>query len=159
MTTQPCSVCGASLEPVDRFCSGCGARVNAAGDTSTIPVPTALRDSVELSAPAPQSDLPHGVAAFVVQRGPDAGTRFLLAGKSEFALGRDSESDVFLDDVTVSRRHATVHHADGSWQVRDAGSLNGTYVNGKRAAEAALKSGDLVTVGKFHFTFHIGGQA
>lgn len=159
MAAELCSVCASPLDATDRFCGGCGARVSSVGDTSTIPVPTAFAEAAEISHHTPQSDLPHGVAAFVVQRGPDAGTRFLLAGKSEFAVGRDSESDVFLDDVTVSRRHATVHLVDSVWRLRDAGSLNGTYINGKRAAESSLMSGDSVTVGKFHFTFHIGGQA
>lgn len=158
MASDVCPVCAYALEPGDRFCAGCGARVHTAGDTSTIPVPTELVDSSPDTHQTPQSDLPSGVAALVVQRGPESGTRFLLTGKTEFGLGRDSESDIFLDDVTVSRRHATLHVSDGSWSLADAGSLNGTYINGSRAATAPLKSGDSVTVGKFHFTFHIGGK-
>ena len=158
MSEFVCQVCGVSLDLQDRFCSSCGARVAAAGDTSTIPVATGLAEPVVSAASQPQSDLPSGVAALVVQRGPEAGTRFLLAGKASFGVGRESGSDIFLDDVTVSRQHALVSVAGQHWSIEDSRSLNGTEVNGNRAAHADLHEGDTVTNGKFHFTFHIGGQ-
>ncbi|MBU6213221.1 MAG: FHA domain-containing protein [Actinomycetales bacterium] len=160
MTEQVCPVCGADVAEHARFCHACGARTHAADDTSTIPVtlPVSAAD-----APAAQPGtlpdaeaLPRGVMALVVERGPDTGTRFLLAGGERFAIGREHSSDVFLDDVTVSRKHATVTLDSGAWHLRDEGSLNGTYINGRRCTESALAAGDRVTVGKFHFIVQLG---
>ena len=97
--------------------------------------------------------LPAGSALLVVKRGPNAGSRFLLDADVTTA-GRHPESDIFLDDVTVSRRHAEfVRTADG-FSVRDVGSLNGTYVNRDRIDEAALAGGDEVQVGKYRLVFY-----
>lgn len=158
MTEHTCATCGHISEPSARFCPACGSRVTSVDDTSTIELPVAAGTDVDTVAkPLVAADaLPLGVAALVVQRGPDAGSRFLLAGQSAFTIGRDSAADVFLDDVTVSRKHATVTASAGSWQVTDNGSLNGTYVNGKRCAQAPLVAGDVVTIGKFHFVVQIG---
>ena len=94
-----------------------------------------------------------GTALLVVLRGPNSGARFLL-DDSEVVAGRHPDSDIFLDDVTVSRKHAVfVQHASG-YAVRDAGSLNGTYVNRHLVDEAALHTGDEVQVGKFRLVFY-----
>ena len=160
MTEQVCPGCGVAVAAQARFCQVCGARVGAADDTSTIPV-TSINvgtdaPPVQPSALPDADSLPGGVAALVVERGPDTGTRFLLAGGEHFTIGREHSSDVFLDDVTVSRKHATVTRVGGGWIIRDEGSLNGTYVNGRRSPEFALSAGDSVTVGKFHFIVQIG---
>ena len=98
--------------------------------------------------------LPQGSALLVVQRGPNSGARFLLDGEKTTA-GRRPDSDIFLDDVTVSRRHAEfVRRADGSFAVRDVGSLNGTYVQRDRIDEAVLRDGDEVQIGKYRMVFH-----
>src|SRR6187549_2576727 len=98
--------------------------------------------------------LPGGSALLVVQRGPNAGARFLLDAERTTA-GRRPESDIFLDDVTVSRKHAEfVRQADGQFLVRDVGSLNGTYVDRDRIDEVALKDGDEVQIGKYRLVFH-----
>lgn len=97
--------------------------------------------------------LPSGAALLVVRRGPDFGARFLLDQDSTIA-GRHPEVDIFLDDVTVSRRHAEFTRAGTVFTVRDFGSLNGTYCNGERIeSERELSDGDEVQVGKFRFTF------
>jgi pSer/pThr/pTyr-binding forkhead associated (FHA) protein len=100
--------------------------------------------------------LPPGTALLVVQRGPNQGARFLLdAGRT--TAGRNPDSDIFLDDVTVSRRHAEfLREGTGPatvFSVRDAGSLNGTYVNRDRVEEVRLAAGDEVQVGKYRLVF------
>jgi pSer/pThr/pTyr-binding forkhead associated (FHA) protein len=96
--------------------------------------------------------LPAGSALLVVRRGPNAGSRFLLVTTA----GRHPESDIFLDDVTVSRRHAEFRREGGVFVVRDVGSLNGTYVNRERVESATLANGDEVQVGKFRLVFLSG---
>jgi pSer/pThr/pTyr-binding forkhead associated (FHA) protein len=89
----------------------------------------------------------------VVQRGPNAGARFLLDAPVTTA-GRSTKSDIFLDDVTVSRKHAEFTANGAQFAVRDAGSLNGTYVNGQRVDACPLRAGDEVQIGKYRLTFH-----
>lgn len=97
--------------------------------------------------------LPSGAALLVVRRGPDLGARFLLDSDVTVA-GRHPAVDIFLDDVTVSRRHAEFHRSGTSFSVVDLGSLNGTYCDGDRIdGELALSDGMEVQVGKFRFTF------
>jgi pSer/pThr/pTyr-binding forkhead associated (FHA) protein len=96
--------------------------------------------------------LPSGTALLLVKRGPNAGSRFLLDSELT-TVGRHPDSDIFLDDVTVSRRHAEFYRHPAGFTVRDVGSLNGTYVNRERIEEAELYDGDEVQVGKFRLTF------
>ena len=102
--------------------------------------------------PFPDDALNAGQALLLVKRGPNAGSTFLLEGE-ETTLGRDTESAVFLDDVTVSRKHAVVQRQDDEWFVVDRGSLNGTYVNGEQVDRTKLSTGDEVQIGKFKLTF------
>ncbi len=98
--------------------------------------------------------LPDGSALLVVQRGPNTGARFLLDSETTTA-GRRPDSDIFLDDVTVSRRHAEfVRRPGGVFAVRDVGSLNGTYVQRDRIDEVVLRHGDEVQIGKYRLVFH-----
>ncbi len=92
----------------------------------------------------------HGI--LVVRSGPQAGDRFVLSA-SVTQLGRHPDSDISLDDITVSRRHAEVVASPDGYRVRDAGSLNGTYVNGERVDSAPLVHGDELQVGKFRLIF------
>jgi pSer/pThr/pTyr-binding forkhead associated (FHA) protein len=101
------------------------------------------------------SGLPPGMALLVVRRGPNAGARFLL-DHDVTTSGRHPDSDIFLDDVTVSRRHAEFHRGPGGFTVRDVGSLNGTYVNRERVESATLTNGDEVQIGKFRLAFVAG---
>ncbi len=99
--------------------------------------------------------LRHGTALLVVLRGPNAGARFLLDA-DEVSSGRHPNSDIFLDDVTVSRKHATFRREGDVFLVRDVGSLNGTYVNRERIDEATLQTRDEVQIGKFRLVFYAG---
>jgi pSer/pThr/pTyr-binding forkhead associated (FHA) protein len=118
----------------------------------------------ELDAPASSGSgnavsgvegLPLGSALLVVKRGPNAGSRFLL-DQSTTSAGRHPDSDIFLDDVTVSRRHAEFRLETGEFQVVDVGSLNGTYVNREPVDSAVLANGDEVQIGKFRLVFLTG---
>lgn len=98
--------------------------------------------------------LPSGSALLIVRRGPNTGARFLLDADVTVA-GRHPEADIFLDDVTVSRKHAAFLRSGRSFSVRDLGSLNGTFMAGDRIAETVtLVDGGEVQVGKFHLTFY-----
>jgi pSer/pThr/pTyr-binding forkhead associated (FHA) protein len=102
--------------------------------------------------------LPAGSALLVVKRGPNAGSRFLL-DRSTTSAGRHPDSDIFLDDVTVSRRHAEFRRDAYGVKVRDVGSLNGTYVNRDRIDEVLLHNGDEVQIGKYRLVYYASGQA
>ncbi len=102
--------------------------------------------------------LPPGAALLVVKRGPNAGSRFLLDQPTTSA-GRHPDSDIFLDDVTVSRRHAEFRQDDDNFQVVDVGSLNGTYVNREPVDSSELQNGDEVQIGKFRLVFLTGPKA
>src|SRR4051794_2190422 len=97
--------------------------------------------------------LPPTSALLVMQRGPSAGARFLLDAERTVA-GRSTGADIFLDDVTVSRKHAEFVREGNQFLVRDIGSLNGTYVNRTRIDQSVLRSGDEVQIGKYRMTFH-----
>src|SRR5699024_12259319 len=94
-------------------------------------------------------------AALVVTLGPIAGSRFPLTQPATSA-GRLTDSDIFLDGVTLSRRHAEFRSEDGSFTVVDVGSLNGTYVNREPVDSASLSNGDEVQIGKFRLVFLTG---
>ena len=97
--------------------------------------------------------LPSGSALLVVRRGPNAGARFLLDANVT-TVGRHPDADIFLDDVTVSRRHSEFLRDGQHFQIKDLGSLNGTYLDGNRIDIAALSEGSEVQVGKFRLTFY-----
>ena len=97
--------------------------------------------------------LPAGNALLVVRRGPNKGARFLLDADL-ITVGRHPNSDVFLDDVTVSRRHAEISRTSGEFSVKDLDSLNGTYFQGARVESALLTNGSELQIGKYHFTFY-----
>jgi pSer/pThr/pTyr-binding forkhead associated (FHA) protein len=137
-----------------------GARGAQPADTTISLGALSTSDAVESAetglSPADQSAidaLPAQSALLVVQRGPNAGARFLLDSERTTA-GRRPDSDIFLDDVTVSRKHAEFVRRGGDFVVRDVGSLNGTYVQRDRIDEAVLRDGDEVQIGKFRMVFH-----
>jgi hypothetical protein len=165
MPSVYCTGCGEANPDGARFCSQCGTPlVRRPGDrvadtTSTISLGGSdfepdVADEYAADAAAVAA-LPPGTALLAVRRGPNAGARFLLS--SDLTLvGRHPDSDIFLDDVTVSRRHAEFYREGGRFTVRDVGSLNGTYVNRERIEEADLNEGDEVQVGKFRLVFLVG---
>nr|WP_308116514.1 FHA domain-containing protein [Leifsonia poae] len=97
--------------------------------------------------------LPSGSALLIVRRGPNSGARFLLDADVTSA-GRHPDADIFLDDVTVSRRHAEFLRRGTAFEVRDLGSLNGTYFDGVRIENALLADSAEVQIGKFRLTFY-----
>ena len=151
-----CTRCGHPNRDDARFCAKCGAPLE---DDSTVSLtPVEAEDEGRDEFPFPHDSLAAGQGLLLVKRGPNAGSTFLLAQPSTSA-GRSADSDVFLDDVTVSRKHAVFERrADSSWFIRDVGSLNGTYVNGEQVDETKLASGDRVQIGKFKLTFFAAGE-
>ena len=97
--------------------------------------------------------LPSGSALLIVRRGPTVGARFLLDIPLTVA-GRHPDADIFLDDVTVSRRHAEIVRDGVTFTVRDLDSLNGTYLDGERTSEGALTDGSEIQIGKYRMTFY-----
>lgn len=93
--------------------------------------------------------------ALVVEGGPQTGLTYVL-GDGETTAGRAAESDIFLEDVTVSRNHAVFKTDSEGLTVTDLGSTNGTYVNGRRHETAALAPGDELMLGKFHLVVVVG---
>jgi len=179
MAGMYCARCGRPNPERARYCSNCGAPLVASASTGSFSAVPSERGSETTSIISPEpaeseySDeqpaeytgtdtLPPGTALLVVLRGPNAGSRFLL--DSEFtSAGRHPDSDIFLDDVTVSRRHAEFYRHGDRFTVRDVGSLNGTYVNRERIEEAELFGGDEVQIGKFRLLFmahspEVGGR-
>nr|WP_077102876.1 FHA domain-containing protein [Mycobacterium terramassiliense] len=115
-----------------------------------------LDDGSAATAAEITEGLPSGSALLIVKRGPNAGSRFLL-DRPVTSAGRHPDSDILLDDVTVSRRHAEFRlDEDGNWAVADVGSLNGTYVNRQPADAAVLANNDEVQIGKFRLAFLTG---
>lgn len=112
-----------------------------------------LESGVSLEEQEIVAALPSGSALMIVRRGPNVGARFLL-DKDVTLVGRHPEADIFLDDVTVSRRHAEFVRHGSSFEVRDLGSLNGTYFDGVLIDQALLHEGAEVQVGKFRMTFY-----
>ena len=148
-----CRNCGHRNPDEAHFCANCGTSLQ--DDTTISFSPIQLEDEAAEDAALPQSELEAGQALLAVQRGPNAGSKFLI-DKDVTTAGRHPESDIFLDDVTVSRRHAEFRRSDGKFSIHDVGSLNGTYVNRQRVDSTELSSGDELQIGKFKLTFHMG---
>ncbi len=154
-----CTQCGQELPDDAKFCSACGSPVQGGDraaptkqgvEATTASIDVGLFDQQEGLEGLP--DLEPGTGMLVVVRGPNAGSRYLL-DRDVTTIGRHPDSHIFLDDVTVSRRHAEVTRQDEGLTARDLGSLNGTYVNGDRVEERLLRSGDEVQVGRFKLLF------
>jgi hypothetical protein len=135
-----------------------GGGVDDAPDlSSTMAIRTG--EPVEAGEAAPAAEAPAldslapGSALLVVSRGPNAGSRFLLDA-DVVTVGRHPDSEIFLDDITVSRRHAEFRRGGNGYSVVDVGSLNGTYVNRERVDQAGLAGGDEVQIGKYRLVFH-----
>ncbi len=157
MTDVFCNNCGHRNPPRANFCSSCGnALDHSDSEPKTItfsPIESAGETEEEHAVTLP--DLPEGTGMLIVKRGPNAGSKFALEANVVTA-GRHPESDIFLDDVTVSRRHAEFLREPDGYLVRDVGSLNGTYLNRERIDDARLETGDEVQIGKFKLVFLAG---
>ena len=150
-----CTSCGHRNPDDARFCANCGHQLQDDATLTFTPVEVEGEETGE-EVFQPAEELEAGQALLVVKRGANAGSTFLI-DKDVTTAGRHPESDIFLDDVTVSRRHAEVRRTGGTFSVRDLGSLNGTYVNRERVEEANLASGDELQIGKFKLVFFAGG--
>jgi pSer/pThr/pTyr-binding forkhead associated (FHA) protein len=155
-----CRKCGHDNPAEARFCSQCGTALTSEApseQTSTIPPANAGEAEERESLGTPEeaaavAALRPGTAMLVVRTGPEAGSRFML-DKPVVSAGRHQTSEIFLDDVTVSRRHAEFVRGDAGYTLRDVGSLNGTYVNRDRIDELLLGDEDEVQIGKFRLVY------
>ncbi|MCU1374034.1 MAG: domain containing protein [Actinomycetia bacterium] len=154
-----CNNCGHRNPGNSNFCSSCGSPLDVRGEDHTItlsPVEEPGDPSEDISVGL--DDIPEGGGVLLVKRGPGAGSRYVLENEVTTA-GRHPESDIFLDDVTVSRRHAEVARTANGYVVRDVGSLNGTYLNRERIErDMPLANGDEVQVGRYKLVFLTGGS-
>jgi pSer/pThr/pTyr-binding forkhead associated (FHA) protein len=145
-----CTNCGHKNPEGSNFCASCGNPLTEAGGTdATITfhageLDTELDEEIQISP----EELEGGRGVLIVKRGPNAGSKFFLDTDTT-SIGRHPDSDIFLDDITVSRRHAEIRRGTGHFELHDVGSLNGTYVNRERVEEADLRSGDEIQIGKF----------
>ena len=164
-----CTACGSENSPDSRFCAQCGAPLTGAkrsgGPDATsilsVGMPVGNDSDEKFSTEAHKravDALTPGSALLVVKRGPNAGSRFLL-DQDMTTAGRHPDSDIFLDDVTVSRRHVEFRRDGAGFGVYDVGSLNGTYVNRERIDSATLADGDEVQIGKFRLVYLSAGGA
>lgn len=152
-----CNRCGHRNPAVSNFCSSCGAPFGAAHreDQTTVTFSPEVTEG-DVEAGVDYEAVPAGVGYLVVKRGPNIGSRFAL-DDDLIQAGRHPDSHIFLDDVTVSRRHAEIiRQADGTFMVRDVGSLNGTYLNRERVETARLADGDELQIGTFKLVFLTG---
>jgi hypothetical protein len=145
-----CNSCGHRNPPNSSFCSSCGAVLDLPDErTVVIAQVDPLQD---LPGPTDNASIRLGEigehAVLVIRSGDLTGSRFTLS-KDITQIGRHQDSDILLDDITVSRRHAEIVKIDKSLLVRDLGSLNGTYVNQIRVDEFQIKHGDELQVGKY----------
>lgn len=147
---EQCPTCGAHALS-GGVCAECGA--TSEGATASFEAVSETPDSTYM----PEVGVTE-VPVLIVRKGPEVGERFYLE-QARIAIGRDPASDIFLNDVTVSRNHAVLHMAGGEVRLEDVGSLNGTYVNDVIVTEATLTSGDTVQIGRFQMVYLSGGGA
>ncbi len=142
-----CPGCGAAVEGGVASCPECGRRLEGSTESFT---PVGV-EGAEAIAEFGNAEGP----VLVVRKGPELGERFYV-DRGRLILGRDPQADIFLNDVTVSRRHAVVSKTGDLVEVEDVGSLNGTYVNGVCVDKAQLRSGDTLQIGLFQMVFLAG---
>lgn len=146
-----CTNCGHQNGEDANYCAKCGSYLVADQSTETLPIPLpGVGRDPESSVPVEPSG-GQGAALVVRSGGGRAGERFRILDKT--TIGRSPTSDIFLDDVTVSREHAVVYNDGSSVRVEDRASLNGTFVNHERVDRQDVANGDEIQVGKFKLTF------
>ena len=145
-----CPECGFQNPEAANFCSKCGAalvRDPAGGDTTMAFTPD------DLDEDSPLEELGMEGPALVVRSGGGRAGEHFLPQEARTTIGRSPDCDIFLDDVTVSRKHAVILRSDGEFQIEDQGSLNGTFVNRRRIDSSPLADGDEVQIGKYRLSF------
>jgi hypothetical protein len=150
-----CRRCGHENEAGANFCSSCGTALPLEDDSTISLADLAERLDLDEELGEALAELPEGMGMLVVRKGPIAGSRFIL-DEPVTALGRHPDSDIFLDDITVSRRHAIVRRADAGYEVSDVGSLNGTYVDHERVDTAPLHHLADLQIGRYVLVFLLG---
>ncbi len=161
MADRVCPSCNHKNDFAANFCSSCGERIGGGPDATTEAI--SIIDLHEPEAPeaeatshlADREGFDENTGLLVVDEGPKSGSRYALDG-DVITAGRHPESDIFLDDVTVSRRHVEITHDGGSYRATDVGSLNGTYLNKQLIEESALSDGDELQIGRFKLLFFHG---
>ena len=156
MAEVSCPQCGHRNPLGSRFCSSCGAGLDGGEANTTMSVTIPIDSAVE-EMEIELEELPAGVGMLVVTRGPNSGSKYAL-DEPLVTAGRHPDSTIFLDDITVSRRHAEVRRVEGGYEVADVGSLNGTYLNRERVEKAPLSDGDELQIGTFKLLFLAGRQ-
>lgn len=146
-----CNSCGHRNPPTSSFCSSCGSALDSLDDrtlsiVAVDPLQNAPGDHDDVVVPV--SSLPKDAAVLIVRSGPQAGERFVLDDPMTH-LGRHPDSEIMLDDITVSRRHVSIERTTQGYFVTDEGSLNGTYINQERIDRGFLRHGDELQIGKF----------
>ncbi len=144
-----CPNCGAEVTQKMKFCSECGTKLDQ-GQTTASYAPAFEEEGKEA---APVTDIDGAALIELDQVEGTAGRRMHDIKDEVVTVGRSPESNIFLDDVTVSRRHAEIERGERGYRIRDAGSLNGTYVNRVRVDAVDLRNGDEIQVGKYRFKF------
>jgi hypothetical protein len=150
-----CQQCGHQNESGANFCSSCGSGLPREDESTMSLAELAERLELDEELGAALAELPEGMGMLVVRRGPNAGSRFVLDAEVT-AIGRHPDSDIFLDDITVSRRHAAVRRVPDGYEVTDVGSLNGTYVDHKRVDTAPLHHLADLQIGRYVLVFLVG---
>ncbi len=150
-----CNQCGHRNPPDSSFCSSCGEPLDSLDDrtitlTAVDPLQDAPGDADDIHVPV--GELPVEIGVLIVRAGAQAGSRFML-DETVTRLGRHPKSEIILDDITVSRRHAEIERTPEGYIATDAGSLNGTYVNQERIDKMLLRHGDELQIGKFRLVF------
>lgn len=152
-----CRRCGHENDEDANFCSSCGAPVGTEEETTVSLELLEGRRELDDELGGVLDQIPEGVGMLVVRRGPNAGSTFALEGDAT-TIGRHPDSDIFLDDVTVSRRHALIRRTADGYEVTDVGSLNGTYVDREAIETAPLHDMHELQIGRFVLTFVVGGH-
>ena len=144
-----CPNCGAEITPEMKFCSECGTKLDQ-GQTTASYAPAFQEEGEE---PPPWAAIDGASLIELDQVEGTAGRRMHDIGEETITVGRSPESNIFLDDVTVSRKHAEIARGERGYRIRDVGSLNGTYVNRVRVDAVDLRNGDEIQIGKYRFKF------
>lgn len=145
-----CPVCNGPITPNDSACPQCGFKL--LGSTQEFKPIGYSQDEVSADI-APKPVTPHEQrASLTIVRGPQIGTRFSLDGV-EMEIGRSPQCDIFLNDMTVSRKHAAIRPENGAFIIKDCDSFNGIWVNNHNVDETKLNNGDIVQVGTFCLIF------
>lgn len=157
-----CAACNHRNDTGANFCSSCGERIGGGPDDPTAAIPIIETGSDVEHPDQPDTDhladrevFGEAEGILVVEDGPKSGSRYAL-DSAVVTAGRHPESDIFLDDVTVSRRHVEISNTDGVYRAKDVGSLNGTYINKQLIEAAELVDGDELQIGRFKLLFFHG---